>query len=84
MVSSLIPSWKIEGEKLEAVTDYIFLGCKITMDSETTMKSNVLAIWKESCNKPRQCIKTKQNKTHHFASKGPNTQSCGLSKSCVV
>ena len=34
MVSSLIPSWKIEGEKLEAVTDYIFLGCKITMDSD--------------------------------------------------
>ena len=82
MVSSLIPSWKIEGEKLEAVT--FSWAAKSLWTVTTAMKSNVLAIWKESCNKPRQFIKTKQNKTPHFASKGPNTQSCGLPKSCVV
>ena len=27
-----ITSWKIEGEKVEAVTDFIFLGSKITVD----------------------------------------------------
>ena len=31
---NLITSWQIEGEKLEAVTEFIFLGSKITADSE--------------------------------------------------
>ena len=34
MASSPITSWLIEGEKVEAVTDYIFLGSKITADSD--------------------------------------------------
>ena len=29
-----ITSWQIEGEKVEAVTDYISLGSKITVDSD--------------------------------------------------
>ena len=33
MTSSLIISWQIEGEKVETVTDFIFLGSKITADS---------------------------------------------------
>ena len=32
--SSLIISWKIDGETMETVTDYIFLGSKITSDSD--------------------------------------------------
>ena len=32
MTSSLITSWPIEGENVEAVTDFIFLGSKITAD----------------------------------------------------
>ena len=32
--SSLIISWKIDGETMETVTDYIFLGSKITADSD--------------------------------------------------
>ena len=32
MESDPITSWQIEGEKLEAVTDFIFLGSKITVD----------------------------------------------------
>ena len=32
MASSLIISWQIEGEKVEAVTDFIFLGSKVTVD----------------------------------------------------
>ena len=32
MASSPITSWQIDGEKLETVTDFIFLGCKITVD----------------------------------------------------
>ena len=33
MASSPITSWQIEGEKVETVTDIIFLGSKITVDS---------------------------------------------------
>ena len=34
IASSPITSWQIEGEKVEAVTDFIFLGSNITMDNE--------------------------------------------------
>ena len=34
MASSPITSWQIEGEKVEAVTDFISLGSKITADSD--------------------------------------------------
>ena len=38
MVSSPITSWQIEGEKVETVTEFIFLGFKITADSDSAMK----------------------------------------------
>ena len=34
MASSLITSWQIDGETMEAVTDFIFLGSKITADGD--------------------------------------------------
>ena len=34
MVSSPIPSWQIDGETMETVTDFIFLGSKITADGD--------------------------------------------------
>ena len=34
MASSPITSWQIEGEKVETVTDFIFLGSKITADGD--------------------------------------------------
>ena len=34
MASGPITSWQIEGEKVEAVTDFLFLGSKITADSD--------------------------------------------------
>ena len=34
MASGPITSWQIEGEKVETVTDFIFLGTKITVDSD--------------------------------------------------
>ena len=37
----------------------------------------MLASCKEICDKPRQCVK------HHFADKGPSSQSCGFSSSHV-
>ena len=34
MASSLITSWQIDGEKMQTVKDFIFLGSKITVDGE--------------------------------------------------
>ena len=34
MASGPITSWQIEGEKMETVGDFIFLGSKITVDSD--------------------------------------------------
>ena len=34
MVSSLITSWQIEGEKVEAVKEFLFLGSEITADGD--------------------------------------------------
>ena len=34
MASSPITSWKIDGETMETVTDFIFLGSKITVDGD--------------------------------------------------
>ena len=34
MASSLITSWQIDGETMETVTDFIFLGSKITADGD--------------------------------------------------
>ena len=34
IASSSITSWKIDGEKIKTVADFIFLGSKITADSD--------------------------------------------------
>ena len=34
MISSPITAWQIEGENVEVVTDFLFLGSKITVDSD--------------------------------------------------
>ena len=34
MAPSLITSWQIDGEKVETMTDFIFLGSKITLDAD--------------------------------------------------
>ena len=55
MASSLITLWQIDGEKLEAVTDFIFLGFKITVDGDCSHEiKKTLAPWKERYDKPRQ------------------------------
>ena len=57
MASGPITSWQIDGETVETVTDFIFLGSKITADSDCNHEIQTLAPWKESYDKPRQCIK---------------------------
>ena len=38
MASSPIPSWQIEGEKVEVMTDFILWGSKISVDSDYSHK----------------------------------------------
>ena len=38
MASNPINSWQIEGEKVKAVIDFIFLGSKISAESTAVMK----------------------------------------------
>ena len=66
MASGPITSWQIEGEKLEAVTDFLFLGSKITVDGDCSQELRPLLLWQESYDKPKQCVK---NRRHHFADK---------------
>ena len=68
MAPSPITSWQIEGEKVEAVTDFIFLGSKITADSDCSHEIKTLDPWKERYDKPRQCIKKQR---HNFADLDP-------------
>ena len=38
MTSSLITSWQMEGEKVEVVRDFLFLGSKITADGDSNLE----------------------------------------------
>ena len=80
MESSPITSWQIEWEKVEAVTDFLFLGWKITVNDNCSHEIKAVSPWKESYDKPRQSIKKQR---HHFADKGPYNQSYGFSTSHV-
>ena len=69
MASGPITSWQIDAEKVEAVTDFIFLASKVIVDGDCSygIKRHLLP-WKKSYNKPRQHIKKQR---HHFANKDP-------------
>ena len=76
MASGPITSWQYDGETMETVTDFIFLGFKITADGDCSHEIKTLALWKKSYDKPRQHIKKQR---HYFANKGPSSQSYGFS-----
>ena len=49
MASGPITSWQIDGETVETVADFIFLGSKITADGDCSHEIKTLAPWKGSC-----------------------------------
>ena len=53
MASGLITSWKIDGEIVETVSDFIFLGSKITADGECSHEIKRRFSLEESYDKPR-------------------------------
>ena len=78
MASGSITYQQIEGEKVETVTDFIFLGSKITVDSDCSHEIKSLVPQKKSYDKPRQRVKKQR---HHFVNKGLSSQSYGFSSS---
>ena len=54
MGSGPVASWQIDGETIETVTNFIFLGSKITVDSEYSQEiKKHLLLWKKNNGKPR-------------------------------
>ena len=53
MGSGPITSWQIDGETVETVSDFIFLGSKITADGDFSHEIKTLTPWKESYDQTR-------------------------------
>ena len=81
MASGPITSWQIDGETMETVTDFIFLGSKITADGDCSHEIKTFAPWKKSNDQPRPHIKKQR---HYFANKSPLSQSYSFSSSYLV
>ena len=65
MASGPITSWQIDGDIMETVTDFNFLGSKITADGDCSHEfKRHFTPWQESYDQPRQHIK----KQRHFLS----------------
>jgi len=78
--SGPITSWQIDGQTMETLTGFIFLGSKITADGDCSHEIKRLAPWKKSYDQPRQYIKKQR---HYFAYKGSSSESYGFSTSHV-
>ena len=54
MASGPITSWQIDGETVDTVADFIFLGSKITADGDCSHEiKKTLIPWKKSSDQPR-------------------------------
>ena len=80
MASGPITSWQIDGETMETVTHFTFLGSKITADGDCSHEIKTVAPWKKSYDQPRQHMKKQRQ---YFADKGPSSKSYGFSRSHV-
>ena len=81
MTSGPITSWQIDGVTMETVTDFIFLGSKITADGVYSHEIKIcLLLGRKAMKKPRQHIKKQR---YYFADKGPSSQSYGFSSNHV-
>ena len=75
--SGPITSWEIDGETVETVADFIFLGSKITADGDCSHEiKKCLLLRRRSYDQPRQHI---EKQRHYFANKGPSSQGYGFS-----
>ena len=64
MASGPITSWQIDGETVETVADFIFLGSKITADGDCSHEIKICLLLGRKVKKQR----------HYFANKSPSSQ----------
>ena len=68
MASGPITSWEIDGETLETVSDFIFVGSQITADGDCSHEiKRHLLLGRKTYDQPRQHI---EKQRHYFANKG--------------
>ena len=71
IASSPITSWQIDGEIMETVTDFIFLGSKITADGNCSHEiKRCLLLGRKAMTDLDSILKSR----HYFANKGPSSQ----------
>ena len=76
MASGPITTWEIDGETVETVADFVFLGSKITADGNCSHEiKRRLLLGRKVMTKLRQHIKKQR---HYFANKGPSSQGYGF------
>ena len=83
VASGPISSWNIEGEIMETVKDFIFLGAKISVDNDCTHEIHEIKrclVLERKADTPRQHIKKQR---HHFSNKGVYSQSYSFSSNCM-
>ena len=66
MASRPITSWQMDGETMETVTDFIFLGYKVSADCDCSHEIKTFAPWKKSYDQPQHHIKKER---HYFTKK---------------
>ena len=80
MASGPIISWQIDGETMETVTDFFFLGSKITADGDCSPEiQRCLLIGRKAMTNLDSILKSRD----YFANKGPSGQSYVFSSSHV-
>ena len=80
MASGPITSWQIDGETMETVTDFIFLGSKITADDDCSLEiKRCLLLGRKVMTNLDSILKSRD----YFANKGPSSQGYGFSSSHV-
>ena len=81
MASGPITSWPIDGKTVETMTDFIFLGSKITAVGNCSHEIKRRLLLRRKALTNLDSILKKQR--HYFANKGPSSQSYGFSSSHV-
>ena len=76
MASGPIISWQIDGETMETVTDFIFLGSKITADGNCIHEIKRCLLLRRKAMTNLDSIIEKQK--HYFADKGLSSQTMGF------
>ena len=80
MACSLITSWQIDGETVEIVRDFIFLGSKISADGDCSHEiERCLLLGRKAMTNLDSILKSRDN----FANKGPSSQGYGFSSGHV-